>query len=166
MEPARRVLRLYTQPSTHPPLAWEWVDRRLAEAGTYWVVASTAGYPHPRPVWGVWHDELLHLSIGSPGLRASIAADPRVTVHLESGTEVVIVEGLVIHLVAPAAGPDLAPIEAYNAKYDWEYDTAQYGPFTTIAPSRILAWRTAGFAGRESFTETGRWEWESLRQRP
>ena len=171
MEPRRRVLRLYTQPSAHPPLAWDWVSAQLESAGTYWVLARTPGHPHPRPVWGVWQESLLHLSIGSPVLNAALSADPRVTVHLDSGTEVIIVEGAVEGevegAVAGAGHPfDRGPIEAYNAKYDWDYDAAQYGRLKTVAPSRVLAWRTAGPAGRESFTTTGSWEWEGRRQLP
>lgn len=162
MEPRGRRLRLYTQPSTHPPLAWGWVDAQLTAAGTYWVIARSAGHPHPRPVWGVWHGELLHLSVGSPVLRAALAEDSRVTVHLDSGTHVVIVEGTAL----TTSADDRAAVQAYDAKYDWEYDAVQYGALTRVAPSRVFGWRTAGPAGRESFTETGSWDWAGGRQPP
>lgn len=47
--------------------------------------------------------------------------------------------------------------DAYNEKYDWNYSTDEYGPLTTIAPATVLAWRSAGWAGREGFQQTGRW---------
>ena len=50
-------------------------------------------------------------------------------------------------------------IAAYDKKYDWTYDLEQYGPFTTIDPSNVLAWRAAGPAGRDGFAHTGRWTW-------
>jgi hypothetical protein len=146
------TLRLYGQPSRTPPLDWAWVDGQLRDAGLYWVVAAGDGYPHPRPVWGVWHDERVHLTLGSPELRRGAGVGKPVTVHLDSGTDVVIVEGDVV-----AMSDDAVLVDAYRAKYDYIYDLATYGPFTTIAPRRVLAWRTAGPNGRDSFQQTGRW---------
>ena len=151
--PERRDLRLYGAPSDHQALAWPWVDGRLREPGTMWVTAVSDGYPHPRPVWGVWHQDRLYLSIGTPAIRRQLTVDPRLTVHLDSGTDVVIVEGRAV------PGTETAPdvLAAYDAKYDWSYDAAQYGPLTEVHPERVLAWRSAGPAGRDGFTESGLW---------
>jgi hypothetical protein len=157
MTRAARTLRLYTQPSDHPQLDWQWVQKQLESAGTYWVIPCSDGYPHPRPVWGLWLDDALHLSIGSPVIRGALASDPKVTVHLESGTEVVVVEGQFI----PATTTDPNVIAAYNDKYDWAYDEAAYGPIARVAADTVIAWRTAGWAGRESFQESGKWTFSS-----
>jgi hypothetical protein len=111
--------------------------------------------PHPRAVWGVWVEDVLMLSLGSPVLRAQIARDPLVTVHLDSGTDVVIVEGR----AAADDSPETiaAFVDAYDAKYDWRYDAGQYGPPTRVTPAVVLAWRSAGWAGRDGFRETGKW---------
>ena len=146
-------IRLYGSPSDTPALDWAWVDGQLASAGTYWVVARTPGHPHPRPVWGVWRRERLYLSIGTPATRRALERDPVVTVHLDSGTHVVIVEGRVASRVS---APDV--IAAYDEKYDWRYDVDAYGPLSLVEPTVILAWRTAGRAGRDSFQQTGRWQ--------
>jgi hypothetical protein len=103
-------------------------------------------------VWGIWHDDELYLSIGSPILRRALADDPVVTVHLDSGTDVVVVEGAVTRSSTAA---DV--IAAYDRKYDWSYDTVEYGPLVVSTPARVLAWRAAGWAGRESFQQSGRW---------
>jgi len=145
-------LRLYGQPTSTPPLDWGWVDTQLLEAGTYWVIARTQGHPHPRPVWGVWQGDNLYLSIGTPATARAISADPVVTVHLDSGTDVVIVEGR-----SAGAVTDTAVLAEYDRKYAWSYDIETYGPLTRVVPESILAWRTAGWAGRESFQQTGRW---------
>jgi hypothetical protein len=162
MAGARRVLRMYGQPSEHPPLDWEWVQGQLESAPTYWVLSGAiprpSGYPHPRPVWGLWLDDSLHLSIGSPVIRNALAADARVTVHLDSGTDVVVVEGNVM----PASSTSDVVLAAYDTKYDWQYDAAQYGPIRRVSPQTVMAWRTAGWAGRESFRETGSWAFEPL----
>ena len=152
-EPRRTPLRLYTVVDEHPALAWSWVEQQLRDAGTYWVVARASAHPPARPVWGFWHDSALHLSIGSPAIRGGIERDPRVTVHLDSGTDVVIVEG-----TASVDEMTRDLLDAYDAKYDWVYDADSYGPFTLVTPQVVKAWRTAGPAGRDSFQETGRWE--------
>lgn len=154
MEPTESTIRFYTAPSELPRLGWEEVARRLTEAGLYWVVPRSAGHPHPRPVWGLWLDDEVVLSIGSPPIRAALATDPTVTVHLESATEVVVVEGLVV-----GGRDDPAALAAYDAKYDWAYEAERYGPLTRVAPQTVLAWTTAGWAGRESFQQVGRWTW-------
>jgi hypothetical protein len=110
-------------------------------------------HPHPRPVWGVWHQERLHLSLGSPTLRRAIQEEAAVTVHLDSGTDVVIVEGL----ARPGNGTSTELVQVYDQKYDWVYDASRYGDLMVVEPKRVLAWRTTGWAGRDSFQTTGCW---------
>lgn len=153
MAPTPTSLRFFTRPAEVDPLAWDWVRQQLEQADTYWVVAnSPEGPPHPRPVWGVWLDEHLELSLGSPVVRRHAEADPRVAVHLDSGLDVVLLEGR-------ATGPseDAAAVAAYDDKYDWTYDLDQYGPLTRIEPDAVLAWRSEGPAGRKGWQEGGRW---------
>jgi hypothetical protein len=157
MPPRERTLSMYGQPSEIAPLEWDWVDQELAASGAYWVIAIGGGrYPHPRPVWGVWHGEQLNLSVGSPVLQRALSAGSAVSVHLESGTDVVILEGDI-------AGSTTAPevIDAYDRKYEWSYDANEYGPLTIVTPTTILAWRASGWAGRDSFQQTGCWEFRS-----
>jgi hypothetical protein len=151
----RETLVQYGQPSSEAELEWAWVDTQLTEAGTYWVSTGADRQPHPRPVWGVWVEEVLHLSIGSPMLAAAPFGTPA-TVHLDSGTDVVVVEGSV-----EAKTVEPAVVAAYNTKYTWAYDVDTYGPLTSIRPQVVLAWRSAGWAGRDGFTLTGRWRWSA-----
>jgi len=145
-------LVMYGETSEVPALEWAWVAEQLSAAPAYWVSAPDSGPPHPRPVWGVWLDEVLYLSIGSPRINAALVGATAVTVHLGSETDVVILEGT-------TAGPSEATevIGSYNAKYDWDYRIAELGPLTTVRPSKVMAWRSAGWAGREGFTDSGRW---------
>jgi hypothetical protein len=156
MRAQARQLTMYGQPSDLAPLGWDWVDERLAAAPLYWVVASSTGWPHPRPVWGVWHRELLCLSIGSPTLRRSVEVDDRVTVHLESGTDVVVVEGRRVQ--SDAVEPAVAH---YDEKYDYSYDVAQYGSLLAVAPHKVMAWTAAGVAGRDGFRTGGTWSFSA-----
>jgi len=143
---------MYGEPSDLPQVEWSWVDAQLASAGTYWVVANGGGPPHPRPVWGVWWAEVLYLSIGSPVVRRLLAQHPDATVHLDSGVDVVVVEGVVDRF-----SDDAQVISAYDEKYDWSYSVDEYGPLTRVVPITALAWRSAGWAGRDGFREAGRW---------
>lgn len=153
--PTDAPLRMYGQVTTQPRLSWWWADERLTAAELYWVdVAGSGSRPHPRPVWGVWADEALHLSIGTPAIRRVARPGTGVTVHLDDALDVVILEG---EVAGDTDAPDV--IARYDAKYDWDYDLAQYGPLMTIAPVRVLAWRAAGPAGRDGFQQTGRWTW-------
>jgi hypothetical protein len=43
-------------------------------------------------------DQRLLLSIGTPSTLRALLADPRVTVHLDSGTDVVMIEGRAVDL--------------------------------------------------------------------
>jgi acyl CoA:acetate/3-ketoacid CoA transferase beta subunit len=104
-------------------------------------------------VWGIWLGDMLHLSIGSPTLAAAGPATS-MTVHLDSGIDVVIVEGLVD---STTVDPDL--VAAYDDKYTWSYDASAYGPLTSIRPVAVMAWRSAGWAGRDGFVATNRWRW-------
>jgi Pyridoxamine 5'-phosphate oxidase len=148
-------LRFYGGETDAAPLEWGWVEQQLAEAGTYWVSTPSRGHPHPRPVWGVWVDRRLLLSLGTPALRRAIAGDPRVTVHLDSGTDVVIVEGRGSSADDPAVVAQF--LAAYDDKYDWTYDVDQYPPPTLVEPDEVLAWRSGGWAGRDGFQQAGKW---------
>ena len=150
----RRSVSFYTQESDKPPLEWAWVEQQLHDAGTYWVIAAAgAAYPHPRPVWGVWQGELLYLSIGTPSIQRARTEGRSLAVHLDSGTDVVIIEG------DPAGSTaERTILDAYDTKYDWKYDAETYGPLMVVAPRRILAWRSLGPAGRDGFAEASRWD--------
>ncbi len=150
--PSHERLTLYGQLSDSAPLGWAWVDAQLAAAGTYWIVANGVVHPHPRPVWGVWYEQSLYLSIGSPVIARQICERTEVTVHLDSGVDVVVVEGSVNGF---SDGGE--PIREYDEKYDWSYTVDEYGPLTTITPTTVLAWRSGGWAGRDGFQQTGRW---------
>lgn len=151
MEPVPEPLRLYGRVNDCHPPEWAWVDRELERAGTYWIGSRGHRHPHLRPVWGVWNDRTLFLSIGSPTIARELEEDPTITVHLESGTDVVIVEG---HASGTCVEPRI--LERYDAKYDWNYTIDEYGPLTLVVPSVVIAWRSADWAGRGGFRSAGR----------
>src|SRR3712207_9206562 len=76
-------------------LPWSWALERLENARNYWFSTTRPdGRPHAMPAWAAWVDGVLYFE-GSPMTRRArnIAANPALSVHLESGDEVVIREG-------------------------------------------------------------------------
>ncbi|MBI1379324.1 MAG: pyridoxamine 5'-phosphate oxidase [Frankiales bacterium] len=132
-------------------LGWDEVAARFAAAANWWVATSGPAGPHAVPVWGVVVDDVLHF-YGDPNAVRSqnLAADPRVALHLESGSDVLLVHGEAVAL-GPAGGVD-AVNAAYAAKYAAP-DDAQYLPDAPlndasllygVRPERALAWSLGG----------------------
>ncbi len=106
---------MFGRAPTGPPLAWSWADQQLHTARNYWVVtADPTGRPHARPLWGYWTAPALLFSTASRTL-ANVRANPRASVHLESGSDVVIVEGRADVAV------DSAELHAFVATYNRKY---------------------------------------------
>jgi hypothetical protein len=113
-------------------LPWAWAEERLMGARNYWV--ALAG-PHASPEWGLWQDSGLLFSCGASSRKArAIARDPRIVVHLESGDDVVIVEG-----EAEAAVATDEDVTAYERKYDYRPNPGE--AWYRVVPRRTLAWR-------------------------
>ena len=78
-----------------PLLEWDHVEQRLTEARQYWLVTVGRGRrPHAVPVWGLWiRWHLFFDGLGTARWARELAENPSITVHLESGEDVVILEG-------------------------------------------------------------------------
>jgi Pyridoxamine 5'-phosphate oxidase len=124
-------------------LDWSWAATRLETARNYWLCTSSAsGAPHARPVWAVWLAERLCFSTDADSIKGrAIGRDPRVSVHLDSGDEVVILDGIAEALPAELA-QELA--EAYERKYDWAVTVGPAGWYA-IHPVRAYAWTEASY---------------------
>lgn len=135
--------------SPAPPgdlLPWTWAEERLQRARNYWIATTRPnGAPHCRS-WGVWLADGSWFSTGSLA-RFNLAVDPRITVHLEDGQEVVLVEGVA---GAEADPPSVeAMCDAYGPKYDYPItavggevrDAAGLGgPAYRAVPHRVFGW--------------------------
>ena len=120
-------------------LPWTWATERLTRARNYWIATTRSdGRPHSRPVWGVWHDNAFYFSTGS--LAASnLVTRPAITVHLESGSEVVIIEGMAE--TANNATLIEQVISLYNQKYNWNLDPHNMSdPFYAVRPQVVFGW--------------------------
>jgi hypothetical protein len=100
-------------------LPWSWAVERLEKASNYWFSTTRPdGRPHAMPAWAVWLDGVLYFE-GSPETRRArnIAANPALVVHLESGAEVVILEGQAHAAGGPARTLAERLAAAFTAKY-------------------------------------------------
>jgi nitroimidazol reductase NimA-like FMN-containing flavoprotein (pyridoxamine 5'-phosphate oxidase superfamily) len=126
-------------------LAWEEVEERLTKSRNYWISTTRPdGRPHVMPVWGVWLNGTFCFGTDRGSRKArNLAANPAAVVHLESGNEAVIVEGVAKELTATELK---AVDEAYHAKYSMKVsDAPGDGIYYAIHPQVIFAWREKDF---------------------
>jgi hypothetical protein len=131
-------------------LPWSWAVERLEGARNYWFSTTRPdGRPHAMPAWAVWVDGALYFD-GSPETRRgrNLAANPAIVVHLESGDEVVILEGVADEAGRPS--PELVGrlVAAFEAKYAASHDyhpapdTWDQGGLWVVRPRVAFAWNS------------------------
>lgn len=126
-------------------LPWSHVSERMTEAMVYWVcTVSPDGRPHATPVDGLWLEDRLYFG-GSPKTRRSrnLAANPAACVHLESGSDVVILHGDVLEMKSPERSLTVRLSEGSHEKYGWGPKPEQYeaGGVQVFLPTMALAWK-------------------------
>jgi hypothetical protein len=121
-------------------LTWEFVETRMTEDRIYWVSTTRPdGRPHARPTWGVWIDGTFHCGGGERTRWVrNLASNPGITVHRESGTDVVVIEGVAEELTASTADGDL--LERIDDAYEEKYGTPHGTPVFAVRPRTVLAW--------------------------
>lgn len=130
-------------------LTWADVEPRLEQSLHYWISSVRPdGTPHSVPRWGVWLDGRFWYD-GAPTTRhtRNVQRNPAVTLTLESGTEVVIVEG-----TSGASRADADDLGARLAEAFGKYAQSGYTPgpdswsgadgggLRVITPRRAMAW--------------------------
>jgi nitroimidazol reductase NimA-like FMN-containing flavoprotein (pyridoxamine 5'-phosphate oxidase superfamily) len=126
-------------------LSWSWAVERLERARNYWVSTTRPdGRPHAMPVWGLWLEDAFVFGSGRDSAKSrNLAANPAIVVHLESGDETVILEGL----AEPVLDMELEQRvdEAYGPKYDWKPDASDSTPWWAVRPVRAYAWNESTY---------------------
>ncbi|MGB3334231.1 MAG: pyridoxamine 5'-phosphate oxidase family protein [Mycobacterium sp.] len=129
-------------------LSWSDVEQRLLAAQHYWLsTVRPDGTPHSVPRWGVWLDGRFYYD-GAPTTRhaRNLQGNPACTLTLESGTQVVIVEGV---STATSADPDglgarlATAFEKYHPQYapgPEAWSGQDGGGLRMLIPRRALAW--------------------------
>jgi pyridoxine/pyridoxamine 5'-phosphate oxidase len=129
-------------------LPWAWVDERLSAARNYWLCTARAdGRPHAMPVWGVWLDGAVMFGTDRASRKGqNLATKPDCVVHLESGDEVVILEGRAEEIRDRETLGALA--DAYEVKYAIRAIGEEPGAGAAVyavRPKVVLAWLEADF---------------------
>ena len=105
---------------------WDWVAAQLEESKNYWLCSVYPnGNPHVVPRWGVFLDGKVYYD-GSPETRhaLNIKGNPEVSLHLESGTQPVILYGT----SGPAGKPSPELAKRLSAAYKKKYKELGYAP--------------------------------------
>jgi hypothetical protein len=129
-------------------ISWPLVSQKITGARNYWVGSTRPdGRPHAMPVWGVWLHEMLLFSTSRRSRKGrNLARQPYLVIHLESGDDVVILEGIVEEAGDPALLAEFA--DAYEAKYQFRPDTTDIKNVTyALRPQVALAWLESDFPG-------------------
>jgi hypothetical protein len=98
---------------------WNWVAAQLTDSTSYWLCSVRPdGRPHVIPRWAVYLDGKIYYD-GSPETRHSrnIELNPNISVHLESGDQVIILEGTAVPAEKPTPELDGRLVKAYRNKY-------------------------------------------------
>ncbi|GAB4181887.1 MAG: pyridoxamine 5'-phosphate oxidase family protein [Roseiflexaceae bacterium] len=122
-------------------LTWDDVRARLEQAPNYWIVtANLTAKPHAVPLWGAWVGTRFYFD-GSPETRwgRNLAANPQIAIHLENGSEAVIVEGT-FSWQNDLTLETFALVQAsYRAKYP-TYTPEHMEGLYMVTPHKIMAW--------------------------
>lgn len=121
-------------------LTWQQVAEQLEQARNYWVCSTRPdGRPHAIPVWGLWLDGRFYFGTDPASRKGrNLAANPAVVVHLESGDDVVIIEGIAERISDDALSERLTAL--YDAKY-----AVPATPDHAVRPQTVLAWQEHDF---------------------
>ena len=132
---------------------WNWVVGQLTDSINYWLCSvrpptleAAGGRPHVVPRWAVYLDGKIYYD-GSPETRhnRNIEINPNISIHLESGDKVIILEGT----SEPAGKPSLALANQLVKEYRRKYADQDYSPepnqwdeggLYVFTPRQCLAW--------------------------
>jgi Pyridoxamine 5'-phosphate oxidase len=91
------------------------------------------------PVWGLWHEAAFYFSSSPEARKAqNLATNPAVAMHLESGDEVVVVEGRADY----ERDDDLLRRlgEGHSKKYSFDVTFTGGRPLMVVRPRVAYAW--------------------------
>jgi hypothetical protein len=134
----------YNESGEQTPLGWPEIRERLEQSKHFWFsTADAGGAPHARPIWGAWVDDTLYADGAVHATRwgRDLLANRRTQVHLESATEVVIVDGD-FSMTNDLTPESFARVQAsYLSRYGSYQPEAAEGLFM-VKPRHVLAWTT------------------------
>jgi len=122
-------------------LPWSHAVTKLEKARNYWIVTvGPGGKPHAMPVWGFWRNGVIYFGTARDSRKwRNLSANPNVVVHLESGDDVVIVEGIGYEVTAEHEINALRPLS--EKKYGmWMPLDPKRHVAIAVEPRTVFAW--------------------------
>lgn len=129
-------------------ISWDWVDEQLLNTRNYWVTTVRSDQrPHAVPVWGVYVNQIVYFGSNRSAQKTkNLQANPAISLHLESGDDVVIIEGKA-EIVTDSE--DLKQIAiAYHQKhpsYDPDLTFDENTVIFAVLPKKVFAWTEQNF---------------------
>ena len=142
-----QVPPLYGMTSPHKFLPFTHAEDRLTKSRNYWIcTTSSDGRPHSIPVWGFWFEGALYFGTARSTRKSrNLAHNPAISVHLESGDDVVILEGIAqeVNISDKSTVKKLDAVS--RAKYKMPLMVVPEAVFYCVRPRVVLAWTESDF---------------------
>ncbi|MFZ1139496.1 MAG: pyridoxamine 5'-phosphate oxidase family protein [Candidatus Sulfotelmatobacter sp.] len=141
-------------------LPFSHAEDRLTNSRNYWICTSRPdGRPHSVPVWGFWVDGAFYFGTARASRKArNLARNAAVSIHLESGNDVVILEGTAAELDLTDKSK-VQPLDAASrAKYKMPLMATPEVVLYSVRPRVVLAWTEKDFPNNAT-----RWEFETAK---
>lgn len=133
---------------------WGKVQEKMEAARNYWLATVRPDdRPHAAPVWGIWVDDAFYFGTGKESRKArNLLANPAIVVHLESGDDVIIIEGNVEVVT------DMGLLSRLDVVYQTKYNVNLVGehPVFAVRPRTAYAWLEKDFPGSATRWQTNR----------
>jgi uncharacterized pyridoxamine 5'-phosphate oxidase family protein len=142
-----QVPPLYGMKSAHKFLPFTHAEDRLTKSRNYWICTTRPdGRPHSIPVWGFWFEGALYFGTARSTRKSrNLAHNPAISVHLESGDDVVILEGIAqeVNISDKSTVKKLDAVS--RAKYKMPLMVVPEAVFYCVRPRVVLAWTESDF---------------------
>lgn len=128
-------------------LPWNQACERLAASRNYWIHTTRPdGRPHVKPVWGIWFRAQFCFGTNPRSIAGrNLAVNDSLAVHLESGDDVVILEGNVVRITDKALLSRLDRV--YFDKYSYHLSHGDDGQVYALHHKMAFAWLERDFVG-------------------
>jgi hypothetical protein len=141
-------------------LPFSHAEERLTKSRNYWICTSRPdGRPHSIPVWGFWLQGAFYFGTARASRKArNLAHNAAVSIHLDSGDDVVILEGTAVE-VDLSNKAALQPLDAASrAKYRMPLMVTPETVLYSVRPRVVLAWTENNFPNNAT-----RWEFDIVK---
>jgi general stress protein 26 len=141
-------------------LPFSHAEERLTKSRNYWICTTRPdGRPHSIPVWGFWIEGALYFGTGRASRKArNLAHNAAASIHLDSGDDVVILEGTATEVDLADTATIKKLDAASRSKYKMPLMTTPEVVLYSVRPRVVLAWTEKDFPNNAT-----RWQFDTAR---